>query len=276
MALPAAGCYLSNPTLFLPSDSFLPILLFLILFIFLPTSECRRRGVAGRLRCRLGSGGAATIPGTALGPGGCHPRGRPGLSRAPARTPHYPNVPPTRPGGPGMLEQPGYLRAWGVTEWAEPGGARERKSFGGGGVHRRFIPGSPRRSVCGHSWWTFGVPGVGYPHPEWPGIGADTPLEVAGCDAGKANIGIPGFWLVSGGSSCVRTQRGERLACLLESRWDNRSARESLCVGIHRVWISISRSAAKRAVFGGGLRPDPTPSGGIVFRNPSRVDVNVM
>ena len=80
----------SDSTLFLPSDSFLPILLFLILFISLPTSECRRRGAAGRLRCRLGSGGAATTPGTALGPGGCHPRGRPGLSRAPARTPQSP------------------------------------------------------------------------------------------------------------------------------------------------------------------------------------------
>ena len=34
-----------------------------------------------------GSGGAATTPGTALGPGGCHPRGRPGLSRA---GPHAP------------------------------------------------------------------------------------------------------------------------------------------------------------------------------------------
>ena len=30
------------------------------------------------------------MPGTALGPGGCHPRGRPGLSRAPARTPQSP------------------------------------------------------------------------------------------------------------------------------------------------------------------------------------------
>ena len=80
----------SNSTLFLPSNSFLPILLFLILFIFFPTLECRRRGAAGRLRCRLGSGGAATTPGTALGPGGCHPRGRPGLSRAPARKPQSP------------------------------------------------------------------------------------------------------------------------------------------------------------------------------------------
>ena len=55
-------------------------------FILLPTSECRRRGATGRLRRRLGSGGVATTSGTALGPGGCHPRGRPGLSRAPART----------------------------------------------------------------------------------------------------------------------------------------------------------------------------------------------
>ena len=30
------------------------------------------------------------MPGTALGPGGCHPRGRPGLSRAPAHTPQSP------------------------------------------------------------------------------------------------------------------------------------------------------------------------------------------
>ena len=52
--------------------------------------ECRRRGAAGRLQRRLGSGGAATMPGTAPGPGGCYPRGRPGLSRAPARTPQSP------------------------------------------------------------------------------------------------------------------------------------------------------------------------------------------
>ena len=30
------------------------------------------------------------MPGTALGPGGSHPRGQPGLSRAPACTPQYP------------------------------------------------------------------------------------------------------------------------------------------------------------------------------------------
>ena len=29
-------------------------------------------------------------------------------------------------------------------------------------------------------------------HPEWPSIRADTPLEAVGCDAGKANIAIPG------------------------------------------------------------------------------------
>ena len=34
--------------------------------------------------------GAATTPMTALGPGGCHPKGRPGLSRAPACTPQSP------------------------------------------------------------------------------------------------------------------------------------------------------------------------------------------
>ena len=56
---------------------------------FLPSSslECRKRGAAGRLRRRLGSGGTVTTPGTALGPGGCHPRGRPLLSRAPACAP---------------------------------------------------------------------------------------------------------------------------------------------------------------------------------------------
>ena len=32
----------------------------------------------------------ATTPRTALGPGGCHPRGRTGLSRTPARTPQSP------------------------------------------------------------------------------------------------------------------------------------------------------------------------------------------
>ena len=38
----------------------------------------------------LWSGVAAITPGTALGPGGCHPRGRPGLSRAPASTSQSP------------------------------------------------------------------------------------------------------------------------------------------------------------------------------------------
>ena len=41
----------------------------------------------GRLRHPLGGRGAATTPGTALDPGGCHRRGRPGLSRAPTCTP---------------------------------------------------------------------------------------------------------------------------------------------------------------------------------------------
>ena len=72
----------------LPTSSSLLILLSLV-----PSPsflKCRRRGAAGRLRRRFGSGGAATTPGTALGPEGCHPRGRPGLSRAPARTPQSP------------------------------------------------------------------------------------------------------------------------------------------------------------------------------------------
>ena len=68
---------------FLPSSSPL-ILLFLILrhpsYSFL---ECRRRGATGRLGRRFGSVGGATAPGTALGPRGCRPRGRPGLSSAP-------------------------------------------------------------------------------------------------------------------------------------------------------------------------------------------------
>ena len=70
---------------FLPPVPF-PLILLLPSYPFL---ECRRRGAAGRLRRCLGRG-AATTPGTALGPGGCHPRGRPGLSRAPARTPQSP------------------------------------------------------------------------------------------------------------------------------------------------------------------------------------------
>ena len=83
---------INRPTLLLPSHSFFlqvpfvhpPFLLLgLSSYIFL---ECRRRGSAGRLRRRLGSGGAATTHVTALGPGGCHPRGRPGHSRTPART----------------------------------------------------------------------------------------------------------------------------------------------------------------------------------------------
>ena len=97
MASECLGFYYSAPSFqfshFLPQrshSSLPPIPLFLIL---LPSSypflECRRRGAAGRLRRCLGSGGATT-PGAALGPGGCHPRGRPGLSRAPARTPQSP------------------------------------------------------------------------------------------------------------------------------------------------------------------------------------------
>ena len=84
MALAVVGCLsfyqsahfaLSFP-LVLSSKSHSFPLLFLLLclpsYIFL---ECRRRRAAGRLRRRLGSGGAATTPGTALGPGGCHGRG---------------------------------------------------------------------------------------------------------------------------------------------------------------------------------------------------------
>ena len=56
--------------------------------------ECGRRGAVGRPRRRLGGGPrgeAATTPGTALGgPGGSRPGARPGLSRAPARTPLSP------------------------------------------------------------------------------------------------------------------------------------------------------------------------------------------
>ena len=87
---------------FLPSSSPL-ILLFLVLrhpsYSFL---EWRGRGTTGRLGRRFGSGGAATTPGTALGPRGCHPRGRPGLSRAPARTPQHPKTPSTGPGDAGV------------------------------------------------------------------------------------------------------------------------------------------------------------------------------
>ena len=95
-------------TLYFPLHSFLPssaplILLFLILrhpsYSFL---EWRERGATVRLGRRFGSGGAATTPGTALGPAGCHPRGRPVLSRAPARTPQRPNTPPTGPGDAGV------------------------------------------------------------------------------------------------------------------------------------------------------------------------------
>ena len=68
----------------------LPLLILLFLIHPSPFREWHRRGAAGRLRRPLRSGGAATAPGTVLGPGGCHPRGRPGLSRAPARTPQSP------------------------------------------------------------------------------------------------------------------------------------------------------------------------------------------
>ena len=68
------------------STSFLPF--FLLLLLSLPSSyfllECGRRGAAGRPRRRLGGGprGTAATTGT--------PGGRPGLSRAPVRTPQSP------------------------------------------------------------------------------------------------------------------------------------------------------------------------------------------
>ena len=126
--------YRSVPSLPLsPSHSPLTLLPLLILLfpIHCPSSfrECRRRGAAGRLRRRLGSEGAATTPGTAPGPGGCHSRGRPGLSRAPARTPHYSNMPPT-----GLRDAGGI---WSVCGWRESGlgpGGRGKEGFGGGGI----------------------------------------------------------------------------------------------------------------------------------------------
>ena len=139
VALVAAECYLSSSTLFLPSNSFLPILLFLILFILLPTSECRRRGATGRLRRRLGSGG------------GHHARDRAGSRRLP---PQRPARALPRPGPHAPLPQCAthWTRNAGVTGMSEgvggdrvgrARGARGRKRFGGGGVHRRFIPDGP-------------------------------------------------------------------------------------------------------------------------------------
>ena len=37
-----------------------------------------------------------------------------------------------------------------------------------------------------------------------PGVAAEAPSKVAGCDAGEANVITPGFWWVSGKGSCVR------------------------------------------------------------------------
>ena len=73
-------------------------------------------------------GGGRPTPGAVLGPGGCHPRGRPGLSRAPARTPHHSNMPPTGPrdaGVSGMSE--GTVGGDGV-------GRGRKRRFGGGGT----------------------------------------------------------------------------------------------------------------------------------------------
>ena len=104
-----------------PSPSPL-ILIFLILrhpsYSFL---EWRGRGATGRLGRRFGCGGAATTPGTALGPGGCHPRGRPGLSRAPARTSQHLNTPSTGPKDAGVSGIPegtvGGVRGPGKVWW---------------------------------------------------------------------------------------------------------------------------------------------------------------
>ena len=72
----------SIPThLFLPSSP--------SIFVILTTPSQNAAGGEPRAGsdAASGAGGAATTPGTVLGSGGCHPRGRPGLSRAPARTP---------------------------------------------------------------------------------------------------------------------------------------------------------------------------------------------
>ena len=87
-SLPSTYPTLSSPHQLIPSHSSLPRPL--SFFLRVP-QERSRRPAQTPLRVR----GAATMPGAALGPGGCDARGRPGLSRAPARTPHYSNMPPT-------------------------------------------------------------------------------------------------------------------------------------------------------------------------------------
>ena len=112
----------SFPThLFLPSSS--------LFFVILPTPSQNAAGGEPRAGsdAASGAGGAATTPGTALGPGGCHPRGQPGLSRAPARTPQHPNTPPTGLGDAGVSGMPE-----GPVE-----GDREGR---GGLVDRSFLP----------------------------------------------------------------------------------------------------------------------------------------
>ena len=69
------------------------------------------------------------------------------------------------------------------------------------------------------------------------GIGAEAPPEVAGCDPGKANVGIPGLRGVSGEDFCVR--RGKQLASLLKSWRDNKSARIFKGLRNHRVYFNI-------------------------------------
>ena len=62
---------------FLPNSSPLTLLFLILRHPSYSFFEWRGRGATGRLGRRFGSRGATTMPGTALGPGGCHPRGQP-------------------------------------------------------------------------------------------------------------------------------------------------------------------------------------------------------
>ena len=91
--------YRSVPSFPLSPSHSPPTLPPLLILLFLthrpsPSRECRRRGAAGQLRRRLGSGGAATTPGTALGPGAATPEAGPG---SPAPRPARPTTPTCHP-----------------------------------------------------------------------------------------------------------------------------------------------------------------------------------
>ena len=94
-----------------------------------------------------------------------------------------------------------------------------------------------------------------------------------GCDA---DIRVPARELRWASGEGFYIRRGKGLASLLKLQQDNRSAKESLCVGVQHVWMSVSCSAGKGVTFGGGLQPGPAPSGSFVCGDPLRVDVIIM